>query len=359
MAQKYYLRFIQFIIKSLVKNLINQQNNIPHWFSQLLDLRLPLNNKQTFDLNGTCLCLDNGVLRATTVMSENQKQTEQVFGFKWHQMDSFESQASQEMIQKWSNERYIEAVKWFPLQDQPYTVLDAGCGAAFTGLQYFRPILNRIRYIGVDISDAVDVAKARLQQAGADAAFMQCDLTRLPLPHCSIDAIFSEGVLHHTDSTRGAILSLAPLLKSGGLFMFYVYRRKGPIREFTDDFIRDKMQSMTPEEGWRAMESITRLGKLLGELDIELNIPERIEFLDIDAGQINLQRFFYWHILKCFYRSEYSLDEMNHINFDWFAPKNAFRQSPEEVRVWCREAGLDILHENVQEAGITIVARKD
>jgi arsenite methyltransferase len=198
-----------------------------------------------------------------------------------------------------------------------------------------------------------------MRDAGADAAFIHCDLTQLPLPHGSLDAIFSEGVLHHTDSTRGAILSLAPLIKPGGLFMFYVYKRKGPIREFTDDYIREKMQTMTPEYGWKAMEPITKLGKLLGELDIEIDIPERIELLDVDAGKINLQRFFYWHIFKCFYRPDYALDEMNHINFDWYAPKNAFRQSPEEVREWCGEAGLNILHERVEEAGITIVARKN
>jgi SAM-dependent methyltransferase len=262
------------------------------------------------------------------------------------------------MIQKWSNERYGSAIEWFPLQSQPYTILDAGCGASFTGLQYFRPVLERIRYIGADISVAVNVAQERMRDAGADAVFMQCDLTRLPLPEGSIDAIFSEGVLHHTDSTRGALLSLVPILKSGGLFMFYVYRRKGPIREFTDDYIREKMQLMTPEEGWKAMEPITRLGKLLGELDIEIDLPENIPLLDIDAGKINLQRLFYWHILKCFYRPDYTVDEMNHINFDWYAPKNAFRQSPEEVEAWCDEAGLDILRERVEEAGITIVARK-
>ena len=332
--------------------------HFPKWFSELLELPRPLDNMQTFDLRGVQLCLDKGVLRAATAMSENQKQTEQVFGFKWHQRDTFESDASLQMMQKWSNERYREAAEWFPPHTQPYTVLDAGCGAAYTGLQYFRPILNRIRYVGADISTAVDVAQARMQDAGADAAFIQCDLTRLPLPHGSLDAIFSEGVLHHTDSTRGAILSLAPLLKSGGLFMFYVYRRKGPIREFTDDYIRDKMQRLTPEEGWRAMEPISKLGKLLGDLDIEIDIPERIDLLGIDAGKINLQRFFYWHVLKCFYRPEYSLDEMNHINFDWFAPRNAHRQTPEEVRQWCVEAGLEVLHERVEEAGITIVVRK-
>jgi len=337
----------------------NQSNsNAPEWFLNLLGGARFLAEGEEFEIKDVKLRMHDGILRAKTIMTEEQKQTEEVFGFKWHKRDTFESEASLSMMNQWCNKRYLPATQWFPERPEGYTVLDAGCGASWTGLEYFRPILNRIRYLGTDISDAVSVAKNRMHEAKANAAFLQCDLTRLPLPSASIDAIFSEGVLHHTDSTRNAILSLAPLLKSGGIFMFYVYRRKGPIREFTDDYVREKMQNMSPQEGWKAMESITKLGQILGELNVEIDIPERIDLLDIDAGKINLQRFFYWQVLKCFYRPEYSLDEMNHINFDWFAPKNAFRQSPEEVRAWCEEAGLIIEREQVEEAGITIIARK-
>ena len=48
-----------------------------------------------------------------------------------------------------------------------------------------------------------------------------------------------------------------------------------------------------------------------------------------------------------------NIEEMNHINFDWYAPKNAFRQSPEEVRSWCKKLNLNIEHEYIDEAGIT------
>jgi SAM-dependent methyltransferase len=331
---------------------------LPQWFFDLIGNSFFTAEGEEVKINDIKLYMHNGILRATTLLSQEQKQTKEVFGFKWHKRDTYESEASLNMMNNWCNARYLPATKWFPDRPEGYTVLDAGCGASYTALEYFRPILKQIRYLGVDISDAVSVARERMCEAKANAAFLQCDLLCLPLPTASVDVIFSEGVLHHTDSTRNAVLSLAPLLKSGGLFMFYVYRRKGPIREFTDDYVREKMHDMTPQDGWKAIESISRLGKILGELDVEINIPERIELLDIDAGKINLQKFFYWHVLKCFYRPEYSLDEMNHINFDWFAPKNAFRQSPEEVRAWCDEAGLRIEHEQVEEAGITIIARK-
>jgi arsenite methyltransferase len=170
--------------------------------------------------------------------------------------------------------------------------------------------------------------------------------------------IFSEGVLHHTDSTETALKRLSDLLRPGGRFLFYVYRRKGPIREFTDDYVRERIGTLDPEDAWRAIMPITRLGQALGELDAEVDVEEPIELLGIPAGRINVQRLFYWHVLKAFYRPDLTLEEMNHINYDWFAPANAHRQSPEEVRRWCDEAGLQVERESVEPAGITIVARK-
>ncbi len=180
----------------------------------------------------------------------------------------------------------------------------------------------------------------------------------LQLAPRSVDVIFSEGVLHHTDSTREAVLALASLLRPGGRFLFYVYRRKGPIREFTDDYVRALLQTMSPQQAWRAVEPISRLGAALGRLNVVVEVPEDIDLLDIPAGSIDIQRLFYWHVLKAFYRPDATLEELNHINYDWYAPANAHRQSPEDVRAWCAEAQLEIEREVVQESGITVVARR-
>ena len=49
---------------------------------------------------------------------------------------------------------------------------------------------------------------------------------------------------------------------------------------------------------------------------------------------------------------------MHQINIDWFRPLNCRRHTPEEITRWCEEAGLEIEHINLQEAGITVVARR-
>jgi hypothetical protein len=40
--------------------------------------------------------------------------------------------------------------------------------------------------------------------------------------------------------------SETPLLKRGGRFLFYVYRRKGPVRAFTEDYVRAKLADLPP-----------------------------------------------------------------------------------------------------------------
>jgi hypothetical protein len=87
-------------------------------------------------------------------------------------------------------------------------------------------------------------------------------------------------------------------------------------------------------------------------------VPEAVDLLDIPAGPVDVQRLFYWHVIKAYHRPDLTFDEMHHINYDWFAPRNAHRQSPDEVRRWCEEAGLVIEREDLQEAGITVVARR-
>lgn len=326
--------------------------------AHLLGAPLPAEG-QSVEVRGQTLTMHEGILRARELVSARAKGDRDVFGFKWAKRETFEGELLRFMRQ-WLIEKYgdVANAPWLFDGSANPILLDAGCGAAMSALALFEPVLGRMRYLGVDVSTAVDVAKARFAERGLPAAFLQADLNQLPLPENCVDLIFSEGVLHHTDDTRAALAAVTRHLKAGGRILFYVYRKKGPIREFTDDFIRDKLQSMSPEQGWQAVLPLSRLGKVLGELDIEIDVPERIDLLDIPAGRISLQRFFYWHVFKAFYRPGMSIEELNHINFDWYAPKNAHRHDPQEVRCWCADLGLVIERERVEEAGITLIARK-
>ena len=293
--------------------------------------------------------------------SAKQSQTRDTFAFKWAMRDTYESSVVSTTTQNWLFERYCggdkhRLARW--LEGERKIILDAGCGSGHSGLLFFGDHLKEHNYLGVDISSAVEIAKVRFTEAGYDADFLQADLLNLPVPDASVDIIFSEGVLHHTDNTERAIKMLTTKLKPGGRFLFYVYVKKAVIREFTDDYIREKLRSLTDEQAWKALEPLTLLGEELGKLKVDVNIPEDIPFLGIKAGKIDIQRFFYWNVCKTFYRNDYSVDEMNHINFDWYRPLNCHRHTESEIRVWCGEAGLVIEQMNISESGITVVALK-
>ena len=303
----------------------------------------------------------DGILRNQNLLSAAQTQTEETFGFKWKKRNTFDSKASLARARSWLIERYgdIASVDWLKEHGENPILIDAGCGAGMSALELFGTLIPHIRYLGIDVSSAVDVAAERFAERGLKGDFMQVDISNPPFQPNSVDLIFSEGVLHHTDSTKESLLSLVRLLKQGGRFMFYVYNRKGPLREFTDDHIRDQLQNMLPQEAWEAMEPLTQLGIALGKIEGEIDIPQPIDLLNIPAGRTSVQRLFYWHVAKAFYDPNLTLEEMNHINYDWYAPANCARQTPEEIREWCEEGGLKIEREVVENAGITIIARKE
>lgn len=337
----------------------SKQEIDPEWLTALLGTPLAADGSEA-TIRGRPFIRRHGIWRSQSVTGPDQTQTADAFGFKWAQRDTFERAEVLSRVADFLKERYgnVSDAPWWDAYGPVPLVVDAGCGAAMTALSLLRDRIPFVRYLGIDLSDAVDIAAQRFAEHGLQGAFLQADICDIPLPEESVDVILSEGVMHHTPSTQGAAAALVPLLKRGGRFLFYVYRRKGPIREFTDDLIRERLRAVPPAESWKAIIPLTKLGEILGELDIEIDIEDPIELLDIPAGRISLQRLFYWHVCKSYYDPALTLDEMAHVNFDWFAPAYAHRQSAEEVRLWCTELGLIIEREVVQAAGITVIARK-
>ena len=285
----------------------------------------------------------------------------QSFAFKWAKRDTYESPAVQTMGRKWLFERYCRSKpelleEW--LAGESKIILDAGCGSAYSALLFFGEHLKKHDYLGVDISDAVTVARQRFRERGYPGDFLQRSILDLPLPAATVDLIFSEGVLHHTDNTAHAIRHLATFLKPGGRFLFYVYAKKAVIREFTDDHVRRFLQPLSDAEAWEAVKPLTKLGEALAKLGVTVEIPEDIPCLGIRKGSMDLQRFVYWNICKAFYRPDFTLEENNHINFDWFRPLNCHRHTPDEVVQICIDSGLSIEDMTIEDSGISVVARR-
>jgi len=319
-------------------------------------------------IEGKCFNSDHeypiwgGIPRFVMTEDSGQKQTEESFGYKWQQLSSYESLDMHDATRQWLVQRYgfespDEMKNYFGSRKR---ILDAGCGSGFSSSLWMTSQWRTgcSEWWGADISAAIDVAQQRLEGVPG-TRFIQADVLNLPFDKGTFDTIFSEGVLHHTPSTEQALKTLVPLLESGGEMMFYVYRKKSPVREFTDDYIRDIISPLPPDEAWDMLRPLTKLGKALAELNVEVEIPEDIPLLEIKAGNFNVQRLIYWHFAKLFWNSEWAFEQNHHVNFDWYHPRYAHRQTEEDVRRWCQEAKLSIFHLDGQESGFTVRAIKN
>lgn len=290
-------------------------------------------------------------------MELHQSQVKDSFSAKWARVSDFGySPSASAVMRDWMFERYgwdLESFKKFISQKK--SILDAGMGNGWFAALCAENTTGEV--YGVDFSDSVEAAALKLAKY-PNAHAIRADVMDLPFRKEQFDFIISHGVLHHTENTEQAFKNLVNYLAPGGEIAIYVYRKKGPVREFCDDYIRGYTTGMSAEECYKFCESITRLGKSLTEQSIKVNIPENIRILDFPAGEHDLQRFFYWNILKCYWRPEWDFETNVSVNFDWYHPYYAHRHTPEEVTGWFKEGGLEIFHTGINESGIAMRGKK-
>ncbi len=310
--------------------------------------------------SGTSYPITNGIPRFFTTQDAGQLQTMRAFGYKWSKESTYQSSAVKGNYAAWLFDKYgFESVEAWCRHFAGKRILDLGCGAGMAS--YFWLTSDDWKaeapWVGVDISQAIDVARQHLGGV-SNTDFVQADAMQLPFPAGTFDAILSEGVLHHTPSTQRAIESGARVLAPGGEFHFYVYRRKAAVREFTDDHVRDQLRDLDDEKAWNAMRPLTKLARNLAALKVDVIVEEDVPELGIQAGRHDVQRLIYWNFAKLFWNEALDFEENVHCNYDWYRPTYAHRQSAEEITAWCLGAGMEVVRLHEQESGYTVTAVK-
>jgi SAM-dependent methyltransferase len=287
-----------------------------------------------------------------------QVSTADTFSLKWDRVAGFgHDSATRDFHHAWYLQRYgwKDEVEFGRFLAGCQRVLDAGCGVGRDVVWYRAHAPGLVA--GVDISTAVEHAQVN---AGPDAAILlaQADLAHLPFPEDYFDFVACDQVLHHTQNPRASFHHLVSRVRSGGILAFYVYRVKGPIREFCDDHLRALATRMPEVDSVRLAEAVTRFGQALTQQQLTIEIPEAIPELGITAGRFDLQRWIYWTVFKCFYNAEWDWNTNVMTNYDWYRPLTAFRNTPEEIRQWIKEEGLEVLHEDLGDAGLSYRCRR-
>ncbi|KAA5533766.1 class I SAM-dependent methyltransferase [Taibaiella lutea] len=235
-------------------------------------------------------------------------------------------------------------------------ILDGGCGnGRVTALlrKYSNPETTEI--VGIDLT-AADVAQENLSDE-KNVHFYSKNLLDNLEDLGKFDFIYCQEVLHHTGNALKGFENLVQILEPGGEIAIYVYKQKAPVREFVDDYIRDRIADLSYEEAIKHCDQLTELGKVLSELKLNIKVPA-VDLLQIEAGEYDIQRFLYHFFAKLFWNDAYTFNENSVINYDWYHPIDCTRHTIEEVRDWFNQSGLVINHECVDHYGITVKGKK-
>ena len=234
-------------------------------------------------------------------------------------------------------------------------ILDAGCGnGRVTALlrKYSDPAMAEI--IGVDLVSA-EIARSNLADS-LNLSVLTKDILADLSDIGSFDFIYCQEVLHHTSDPRQAFLNLCARLSPGGEIAIYLYRKKAPVREFVDDYIRDKISGLEYEEAMELCREVTELGKALTELKAIVKVPE-VRLLSIAAGEYDVQRLLYHFFCKCFWNPDMDFEANAVINYDWYHPSLCAKYDLDDVLPWFEEAGLEVVHRHIDHYGLTIRGR--
>jgi SAM-dependent methyltransferase len=192
-------------------------------------------------------------------------------------------------------------------------VLDAGCG----GGRYSKVCGEAgATVIGADHSAAVSKAR-QLCAHLPHVAFVQADLKRLPLEPASFDFIFSIGVMHHDADTRAVFDAVAKLVKPGGRYSVWLYRRNQWWQEVINNALRRRTTMMAPEK----LERWCEWGAWLGGLPVINQTLNKIFNFSAHPNRENR---------VC-------------DTFDWYAPQYQYHHTVSELSDWFRAAGFDNL----------------
>ncbi|MCM2389863.1 class I SAM-dependent methyltransferase [Streptomyces albipurpureus] len=137
------------------------------------------------------------------------------------------------------------------------TVLDAGCGTGRALPPLRSAVGDRGTVLGVDLTPEMLAAATT---AGRDqwALLLLADVSRLPLVHASLDAVFAAGLIAHLPQPDVGLRELARVVRPGGrLALFHplgraaLAARQG--RQIGDDDLRaePRLNDLLAASGWR------------------------------------------------------------------------------------------------------------
>jgi len=215
-------------------------------------------------------------------------------------------------------------------------VCDAGCGMG----RYSAVALSLgAEVVAVDMSESL-IRVAEAARTNPKLHPVEGDLLHPPLKKEIFDAVYSQGVLHHTADTRAAFKAAAALVKPRGFLSVWLYGKAGRFEDFSTNPIR-------PGREW-----IVRRRRLAWCIVLIRHLVS--DFLRVFTTRLPIVATYAicypLTVLGAVPGLKYltfSLDPDFQArlieNFDWLSPPHQWHHTKEELGRWYAEEGFEIL----------------
>jgi len=193
-------------------------------------------------------------------------------------------------------------------------ILDAGCG---NGRYTFEAAVNTKNIIiGVDLAyGAVNSAYENTKNLD-NVIIIQASLFNLPFKNNTIDACFSNGVLHFTGNAHRAFNEVCRTMKGRGIFVAHIIHKLNPIWQLNDYLIRKYTARCSINQLMGFARKMSNFAKI-----VQKRNPSILNFLNY------------------FFRLQPTVHHM----YDWYcAPVISYHTYP-EVEGWFKENSFNII----------------
>ncbi|MBN8249339.1 MAG: methyltransferase domain-containing protein [Verrucomicrobia bacterium] len=265
------------------------------------------------------------------------------FGFQWnrHAATQLDSVTGLPL----TTNRFFNSTRW-PRELAGQTVLEAGCGAGrFTEVV----VRTGATLVSLDYSAAVE-ANFRSNGHHPNLLIVQGDIYAMPFPADSFDRVFCLGVLQHTPDVHRSFQQLPRYLKPGGALAVDVYKRFGFLKQLTITkyWARPFTRGMRPERLYPRVERYVRtlwpMTRWLHRLPYGRNLNWKLLIADYQGVHpLSPKLLEDWAVLD---------------TFDMLAPAYDDPQTPETVRRWFSEEGLEAIEIGEGDNGVLGRGRK-